>query len=76
MLRRFEKEILSMSNKPTHDILLAENYEAGDGEQKAYFTNIGSAWLKDSGAISCEMRDGLAVSGRFVILPKKEKADG
>lgn len=68
MLREF-----SMSNKPTHDILLAEKYQAGDGEEKAYFTNIGSAWQKDSGAISCEMRDGLAVSGRFVILPKKAK---
>ena len=62
-----------MSNKPTHDILLAENYEAADGEEKAYFTNIGSAWQKDNGTISCEMRGGLAVSGRFVILPKKDK---
>lgn len=62
--------------KPTHDILLAENYTSkATGEEKASFTNIGSAWLKDSGAISCEMREGLAVSGRFVILPKREKAD-
>ena len=62
-----------MSKRPTHDILLAEDYEATDGEQKASFTNIGGAWLKDSGAISCQLRDGLAVSGRFVILPRKEK---
>lgn len=62
-----------MSNRPTHDILLAEDYEAADGEQKASFTNIGGAWLKDSGAISCQLREGLAVSGRFVILPKKAK---
>jgi len=46
-----------MSNKLTHDILLAENYQAGDGEEKAYFTNTGRAWQKDSGAISCEMRE-------------------
>ena len=26
-------------------------------------------------AISCEMRDGLSVSGRFVILPKKDKGE-
>lgn len=32
-----------MSNKPTHDILLADNYQAGDGEEKAFFNNIGSA---------------------------------
>ncbi len=60
--------------KPTHDILLAENYTDSKGEEKSYFTNIGSAWVKDSGSISCEMRSGLSVSGRFVILPKKDKA--
>ena len=59
--------------KPTHDILLAENYTANGGEEKSFFTNIGSAWVKDTGTISCEVREGLAVSGRFVILPKKDK---
>jgi len=62
-----------MSNKPTHDVLLAENYKNSNGEEKSYFTNIGSAWVKDTGTISCEVRDGLAVSGRFVIMPKREK---
>ena len=61
-----------MSNKPTHDVLLAEDYTNSNGEEKSYFTNIGSAWQSDKGAISCEIRAGLAVSGRFVILPKKE----
>lgn len=55
-----------------HGILLVENCEARDGEQKVYFTNIESAWLKDSGAISCEMFDDPSVSGRFVTLVKKE----
>jgi len=65
-----------MSNQPTHDILLAENYTTANGEEKSYFTNIGSAWIKDTGTISCEVRGGLAVSGRFVIMPKKEKSAG
>jgi len=64
-----------MSNKPTHDILLAENFTTSNGEEKSYFTNIGSAWAKDSGTMSCEIRAGLAVSGRFVIMPKKEKPE-
>lgn len=63
-----------MTNKPTHDILLAENYTTANGEEKSYFTNIGSAWAKDSGTMSCEVRAGLAVSGRFVIMPKKDKS--
>ena len=62
-------------SKPTHDVLLAEEYEANDGEVKSYFTNIGSAWAKESGAISVQFREGLAVSGRIVILPKKEKGE-
>lgn len=61
-------------SKPTHDIVLAENYEAADGEEKAAFTRVGSAWAKESGTISCQLREGLAVTGRFVILPKKDKA--
>lgn len=62
-----------MSKKPTHDILLAENYTTGTGEEKTYFTNIGSGWATENGGVSCEIRSGLAVSGRFVILPKQEK---
>jgi hypothetical protein len=61
--------------KPTHDVLLAENYTTANGEEKSHFTNIGSAWAKDNGTVSCEIRAGLAVSGRFVVLPKKDKAD-
>lgn len=61
--------------KPTHDILLAENFTTENGEEKSHFTNIGSAWAKEGGSISCQMREGLAVSGRFVILPKKAKAE-
>lgn len=62
-------------SKPTHDILLAENYTTANGEEKSYFTNIGSAWAKEGGAVSCEIRTGLAVHGRFVILPKKDKPE-
>lgn len=64
-----------MSNKPTHDVLLAEEWEAGDGEIKNHWTNIGSAWVKESGAISVQFREGLAVSGRVVIMPKKDKSE-
>lgn len=63
-----------MSKQPTHDVLLAENYEK-DGQQKSYFTNIGSAWQSEKGAISVQMRDGLSVSGRFIILPKGQGED-
>ena len=54
----------AMRNKPTQDILLAENYQAGDSEEKAISANIGSAKKNDNGAISFEMRGGLAVARR------------
>ena len=64
-----------MSNTPTHDVLLAENYTTQNGEERSHFTNIGSAWQKDSGTMSVQIRDGLSVNGRFVIMPKKDKDD-
>ena len=61
-----------MSNKPTHTVLLVE-----DGSDKPYFTDIGSAWLKDSGNISVQVRPGLSVSGNFLIKPVAEdEAEG
>ena len=60
-------------SKPTHDVCIAEDYTTGDGEEKAYFTNVGSAWIKDSGNISVELRAALALTGRFVIMPKRER---
>ncbi len=61
-----------MSNKPTHNICIAENYKSGE-EEKTYFTNVGSAWLKDTGTVTCELRQGIALTGRFVLVKPKEK---
>lgn len=63
-----------MSNVPTHSVLLAEDYER-DGEQKSHFTDIGSAWLKDTGTVSDELRPNLSVSGRFIIVPKGQGSE-
>lgn len=63
-----------MTNTPTHNVYLAEDYER-DGEKKSHFTNIGSAWLKDTGTISVEIRPNLSVSGRFIILPKDDSSE-
>ncbi len=61
-----------MSNKPTHNICIAENYTS-DGAEKTHFTNVGSAWLKDTGTVTCELRAGIALTGRFVLVKPKEK---
>lgn len=58
-----------MSNKPNRDVCIAE--ENGDTD---YFSDIVSAWLKDTGTMSVELRPNIAVSGRFIIVTKKDKA--
>ena len=63
-----------MSNAPTHKVCIVEEYQK-DGETKAYFTEVGSAWEKDTGTISVEVRPGLSLHGRFMILPKKDEAE-
>ena len=63
-----------MSNKPTHNICIAEDYTASDGKEKSHFTNVGSAWLKEeTGNISCETREGIALTGRFVLVKPKDE---
>jgi len=64
-----------MSNKPTHHILLPENYTTANGEDKTTFTRVGSAWAKETGNITCELRAGLALSGRFVITVATQDND-
>lgn len=61
-----------MSEKPTHDILIAEDWEAGDGESKTAWTNVGAAWTLKNGGLSGKLRSGLALTGRFIIQPKKD----
>ena len=58
-------------NKPTHNICVVENFVV-DNEQKARFTNVGVAWLKETGTITCELRPNIAVSGRFVLVTPKD----
>lgn len=61
--------------QPTHDILLVENYTFANGEEKAYFLNIGKGWLKESCTLSCELRKNLSITGHFMIVPVKDKAE-
>lgn len=64
-----------MTNKPTHDVLLVEDYKTQSGEDRSFFTNIGRAWpTEDGNGMSVKLREGLSVSGRFVILPKRDDA--
>jgi len=42
---------------------------------KKAFVEVGAAWDIETGGMSIELHEGIAVSGRFVILPRKDKAE-
>ena len=61
-------------NKKTYNVLKPREYTTGNGEVKKHFIEVGAAWDIESGGMSIELHEGIAVSGRFVILPRKDKA--
>lgn len=61
-------------SKRTYNVLKPREYTTGNGEVKKHFIEVGAAWDIESGGMSIELHEGIAVSGRFVILPRKDKA--
>lgn len=60
-----------MSKKP-YDIFVVETYEH-DGQEKSSFHRVGVAFETKDGGFSCQPYPGVALSGRFLILPRKDK---
>ncbi len=54
------------------DILIHDKYSS-NGETRSKFYNVGTAFEVKDG-LNCELPPGLAVSGRFLIRPRKAKA--
>lgn len=61
-----------MSKKP-FNLLHVREYESG-GEKKRVFTRIGVAF-EIEGGFSLQVDDGLALTGRALILPRKDRAE-
>ena len=62
--------------KKTYNVLKPREYTNGNGEVKKHFIEIGAAWdLDSSDGMSIELHEGIAVTGRFIILPRKERDD-
>jgi hypothetical protein len=62
-----------MTNKPM-DLLIAEEFEY-KGEQRTKFHNVGTVFENEREGFTVKIHPGLSVSGRLVILPRKEKRD-
>lgn len=61
-----------MSKKP-YDVLIAEEYEH-KGEKRTKFYNVGVMFENDREGWTLNIPEGISISGRVVILPRKEKA--
>lgn len=61
-------------SKRTYNVLKPREYTDGNGELRKHFIEVGAAWEIDSGGMSIELHEGIAVSGRVVILPRKDRA--
>lgn len=59
-----------MSKKP-YNLLTVREYEK-DGEKKRVYTRVGVAFEIDGG-FSLQVDEGLALTGRALILPRKER---
>ena len=68
---------MSKHKKEYHifDLIIGENYQSG-GEAKTSWTSVGTVFRdKANGKISGRIKDGLALSGSFIIRAREEKPD-
>lgn len=59
-----------------HNILVARKYENSNGEEKTDWIRVGVAFPNQKDGFNCEVAEGVALTGRFVILPRTERDDG
>lgn len=64
-----------MSKKP-YNILKVREYTDKNGEVRKDYVRVGVAFEIESGGMSLDIAEGIAISGRAVILPRKEREDG
>ena len=57
--------------KKAYDVLVVEEY----GEGKAKFYNVGVAFERDEGGMSVIIPEGISVTGRLTIMPRKDKPE-
>lgn len=58
-----------------HDILIAREYTDSNGEVRTSYYRAGVAFENSKGGFNGEVAEGLALTGRFIILPRKDRAE-
>ena len=58
-----------------YDLVVFEEYEK-DGEKKSASTQVGTAFTNENTGYTLKIRDGISISGRVQMLPRRDKDDG
>ena len=59
--------------KTPHDLLIGEEYTNANGEKKTSWTNVGTVFEDDKGGYSGSIKNGLALTGKFIIRERKPR---
>lgn len=62
-----------MSDKQIYDILKPESWNDKQGNRKSRFYQVGTGFATESGGISFTIPEGITLTGRIVITPRKER---
>ena len=66
---------MSDKKKP-YDVVVFEKYtDKTTGEEKSKSYQVGVAFELEGGGFSVQLPEGIAITGRCSILPRREKAD-
>lgn len=57
------------------DILISREYTDKNGEVKTQYYQAGVAFENKAGGMNLEIPEGLSISGRALILPRKDRAE-
>lgn len=56
------------------NILVVREYSDGEGEVKTEWLRAGVAFENKQGGFNCKIPPGLALTGDFLILPRRERS--
>jgi hypothetical protein len=58
------------------NIIVPEEWEdKKTGELKTQYHRVGVAFQNKAGGFNCKVPNGLALTGEFIILPRKDRAE-
>jgi hypothetical protein len=61
--------------KTVYDIVVVEEFRDKQGRERTMFHRAGVAFSNNNGSIDCKLTPGMGLTGNFVIMPRKDRAE-